>query len=63
MSSFFRLGAIGNIPVSSQENILIDDLLNILIGLPGCYIEPEELRDPFAARTFKVCAFVVKHFF
>lgn len=40
--------------MNSQENILIDDLLNILIGLPGCYIEPEELRDPYGVRTFKV---------
>ncbi|XP_044749279.1 gamma-tubulin complex component 2-like isoform X2 [Coccinella septempunctata] len=42
------------VPVISQENILIDDLLNIMIGLPGCYIEPEELKDPYGPRTFKI---------
>lgn len=48
------VGTIGHIPPDSQENILIDDLLNILIGLPGCYIEPLALKDPFAARMFKI---------
>lgn len=50
--------------MNSQENILIDDLLNILIGLPGCYVEPEELRDPYAVRTFKVdyCCVVMRVF-
>lgn len=47
-------GTIGNIPSNSQENILIEDLLNILIGLPGVYIEPDELRDEYAERTFTV---------
>ncbi|KAL3266582.1 hypothetical protein HHI36_010746 [Cryptolaemus montrouzieri] len=42
------------VPVVSQENILIDDLLNVLIGLPGCYIEPEDLKDPYGPRTFKI---------
>ncbi|XP_045479491.1 gamma-tubulin complex component 2-like isoform X2 [Harmonia axyridis] len=42
------------VPVISQENILIDDLLNIMIGLPGCYIEPEELKDSYGPRTFKI---------
>ncbi|XP_076274198.1 gamma-tubulin complex component 2-like isoform X2 [Rhynchophorus ferrugineus] len=42
------------VPEISQENILIEDLLNCLIGLPGCYIEPEELKDPYGPRTFKI---------
>lgn len=46
--------AIGNIPANSQENVLIEDLLNVLIGLPGIYIEPEELKDEYAERTFKI---------
>ncbi|KAK4886580.1 hypothetical protein RN001_002851 [Aquatica leii] len=44
-----------NIPDISQENILIEDLLNILIGLPGCYIEPLKLRDQYAPREFSLC--------
>lgn len=47
-------GIIGNIPLKSQENMLIDDLLNILIGLPGCYIEPEDLRESHGVRSFKI---------
>lgn len=41
------------VPDVSQENILIEDLLNVLIGLPGCYIEPEDLKDPYGPRTFR----------
>ncbi|KAF5282164.1 hypothetical protein FQR65_LT02861 [Abscondita terminalis] len=44
-----------NIPDISQENILMKDLLNILIGLPGCYIEPLKLRDQYAPREFSLC--------
>lgn len=42
------------VPVFSQEHILLDDLLNVLIGVPGRYIEPEELKDPYGSRTFKI---------
>ncbi|XP_030766900.1 gamma-tubulin complex component 2-like isoform X2 [Sitophilus oryzae] len=42
------------VPEISQENVLIEDLLNCLIGLPGCYIEPEDLKDPYGPRTFKI---------
>ncbi|XP_031339434.1 gamma-tubulin complex component 2-like isoform X1 [Photinus pyralis] len=44
-----------NIPDISQENILIEDLLNILIGLPGCYIDPLKLQDQYATREFSLC--------
>ncbi|CAG9831841.1 unnamed protein product [Diabrotica balteata] len=50
----FSHQSIPTVPVVSQENILIEDLLNILIGLPGCYIEPEELRDVYGPRTFRI---------
>lgn len=46
---------IENIPIDSQENLLIEDLLNVLIGLPGCCIEPLKLRDPYAPREFFIC--------
>lgn len=49
-----NIGNLENVPLSSQEHILIDDLLNVLLGLPGCYIEPEELTDQNANRTFKI---------
>lgn len=43
------------VPTVSQENILIEDLLNVLIGLPGCYIEAEDLKDDFyGPRNFKI---------
>lgn len=42
------------VPEISQENILIEDLLNILIGLPGCYIEPEDLKDIYGPRSFNI---------
>lgn len=42
------------VPAVSQENILIEDLLNVLIGLPGSYIEAEELTDIYGPRTFKI---------
>lgn len=45
---------IENIPTDSQENMLIEDLLNILIGLPGCYIEPLPLRDQYSPREFHI---------
>lgn len=42
------------VPEISQENVLIEDLLNILIGLPGCYIEAEDLKDVYGPRSFKI---------
>lgn len=42
------------VPIVSQESILIEDLLNVLIGLPGCYIEAEELKDVYGPRTFRI---------
>lgn len=43
-----------SVPPISLENILIEDLLNVLIGLPGCYIEAEELHDIHGPRSFKI---------
>lgn len=48
-------GPLGNIPSSSQESILIDDMLNILMGLPGNYVEPKELTGPYDVREFTIC--------
>lgn len=42
------------IPIVSQENVLVEDLLNVLIGLPGCYIEAEYLKDSYGPRAFKI---------
>lgn len=42
------------VPMISQESILIEDLLNLLIGLPGCYIEVDDLVDNYGPRTFKI---------
>ncbi|GLV35243.1 Gamma-tubulin ring protein 84 [Carabus blaptoides fortunei] len=48
------LGNLGKIPACSQENILIEDLLNVLSGLDGCYIESKPLLDPYGPREFIV---------
>lgn len=45
---------ISNIPSASQESLLIEDLLNVLMGLPGCYIEPLELKGPHDVREFSI---------
>ncbi|XP_071055793.1 gamma-tubulin complex component 2-like isoform X1 [Onthophagus taurus] len=45
---------ITNIPPSSQESMLIEDLLNILMGLPGCYIEALDLKGPYDNREFAI---------
>lgn len=45
---------LGEIPLCSQENYLIEDLLNILVGLEGCYIEPKPLVDPWGPREFAI---------
>lgn len=38
----------------SQENYLIEDLLNILAGLEGCYIESKPLINPYGPRDFAI---------
>ncbi|KAI4462822.1 gamma tubulin complex protein [Holotrichia oblita] len=45
---------ISSIPSTSQESLLIEDLLNVLMGLPGCYIEPLELKGPHDVREFSI---------
>ncbi|XP_049825633.1 gamma-tubulin complex component 2 isoform X2 [Aethina tumida] len=42
------------VPEISQENLLIEVLLNILIGIPGGYIEPDTLKDINGPRLFKI---------
>lgn len=54
LSTLAITGPIGVIPQHSQENMLIEDLLNIFMGLPGCYIDPLELTDPYAPREFVI---------
>lgn len=43
-----------NIPSNTQENVLIEDLLNVFMGLPGCHIEPLELKDSYDEREFSL---------
>lgn len=45
---------ISSIPSTSQESLLIEDLLNILMGLPGCYIDPLDLKGPYDMREFVI---------
>lgn len=44
----------GVIPPESQENILIWDLLNILQGVEGAYIIPDDIQEPCGIRTFGI---------
>lgn len=46
--------SIADIPKISQETILIDDLLYCLEGIPGKYIVPQPLKDPYGPRTFEI---------
>lgn len=42
------------IPIASQENILIDELLYIFYGVPGNYIVHQPVKDTYDARTFLI---------
>ena len=51
---------IAAIPIASQENLLLNDLLYSLIGLRGCYITPQDARGENEAMhgycvKFKIC--------
>lgn len=41
-------------PIASQENIIIDDLLYVFSGVPGNYIVHQPVKDTFDSRTFLV---------
>lgn len=43
-----------DIPVYSQENKLMEDLLYVLSGLEGEYITPQPLLGPYEPRTFTI---------
>jgi hypothetical protein len=42
------------IPGQSQENILMEDLLSVLGGLQGTYIQAQPLTQPYARRSFTI---------
>lgn len=44
----------GGVPVESQENIIIDDLLYVFSGVPGNYIVHQPVKDTFDPRTFLI---------
>ncbi|XP_065159519.1 gamma-tubulin complex component 2-like isoform X2 [Atheta coriaria] len=58
VSSASLTHTINNIPVCSQENIIIEDLLNIFMGLPANFIEVQELKDPYDPREFVLNDFI-----
>lgn len=44
--------SLAEIPLASQENIIIDELLYIFAGVPGNYIVHQQVKDTFDPRTF-----------
>nr|CAD7589280.1 unnamed protein product [Timema genevievae] len=49
---------LGAIPIGSQENILLEDLLYCLEGVEGEYIVPNPLQGPYEPRTFTISSCV-----
>nr|CAD7424316.1 unnamed protein product [Timema monikensis] len=49
---------LGAVPISSQENILLEDLLYCLGGVEGEYIVPNPLQGPYEPRTFTISSCV-----
>lgn len=43
---------VAGIPVSSQENIIIDELLYLFSGISGNYIVHQPVKDTYDPRTF-----------
>lgn len=41
-------------PVASQENIIIDELLYVFSGIPGNYIVHQSVKELFDPRTFLI---------
>nr|CAD7264977.1 unnamed protein product [Timema shepardi] len=49
---------LGAVPIGSQENILLEDLLYCLEGVEGEYIVPNPLQGPYEPRTFTISSCV-----
>lgn len=45
---------LAGIPVSSQENIIIDELLYMFSGIPGNFIVHQPVKDTYDHRTFLI---------
>ncbi|CAG5055996.1 unnamed protein product [Parnassius apollo] len=48
------IASLAGIPIASQENIIIDELLYIFSGVPGNYIVHQRVKDTFDPRTFLI---------
>lgn len=48
------VSSLSGVPISSQENIIIDDLLYVFSGVPGNYIVHQTVKDTFDPRTFLI---------
>ncbi|XP_052758300.1 gamma-tubulin complex component 2-like isoform X2 [Galleria mellonella] len=44
--------SLAGVPIVSQENIIIDELLYVFTGIPGNYIIHQTVKDTFDPRTF-----------
>ncbi|XP_039745770.1 gamma-tubulin complex component 2-like isoform X3 [Pararge aegeria] len=48
------ISSLAGIPVLSQENIIIDELLYIFSGIPGNFIVHQPVKDTYDQRTFLI---------
>ncbi|KAF9412982.1 hypothetical protein HW555_008679 [Spodoptera exigua] len=48
------ISSLSGVPIASQENIIIDDLLYIFSGVPGNYIVHQPVKDTYDPRTFLI---------
>ncbi|KAJ2950612.1 hypothetical protein O0L34_g8866 [Tuta absoluta] len=51
---FTILAPLAGVPVPSQENIIIDELLYIFSGIPGNYIVHNPVKEMYEPRTFTI---------
>ncbi|XP_073965676.1 gamma-tubulin complex component 2-like isoform X2 [Choristoneura fumiferana] len=48
------VASLANVPLASQENIIIDDLLYLFSGIPGNYIVHQQTKDTYEPRSFTI---------
>ncbi|KAK8785899.1 hypothetical protein V5799_007733 [Amblyomma americanum] len=49
-----KVEPIGALPVSTQEYKLLEDLLDVMMGVDGAYVRSQPLLNPHGERTFKI---------
>ncbi|CAG9091240.1 unnamed protein product [Plutella xylostella] len=49
------VASLANIPIASQENIIIEELLYLFSGVPGNFIVHQPVKNLYDPRTFLIC--------